>query len=252
MQAELNSTPSQYFNIYCDESRFSNPLAQYFLIGSLQIPREHKPELAKELKRIRRQFGFAPELKWQNVTSAKLPYLNELVDLFFESSMQFRTIVVDKSKLTRRRDGQVAETPFYKFYYLLLRGAFQENSGYYIFLDQRTKTESRRITHLYNYLEASLLKLNGEIPRRSQVEKHPYLRQIQEVNSSESIFLQLADLFMGAVGYQWNGLKGSSAKLKLIQTIEKKLGKDNLLFPSQLHDRKWNQFIWRPKAESAQ
>lgn len=180
-------------------------------------------------------------MKWGNVTEAKLPYLNELLQVFFTSEADFRCIIVDKSKLKLEQNKITSKTElsFYKFYYLLLKGLLRKNEGYYIFLDQRTKTFDRRIGDLQKYINSTLYKINGNFD-------HRYLRQIQEVSSSESVFIQLADLFMGAVGYYWNGFRGSKAKMKFINSLTHRLGKEDLKFSSQLYDKKWNQFVWTP------
>lgn len=248
----------QHYNIYCDESSYTNPLQQYFLIGAVIIPRDQKDFIQDRLKKVRRKFGFMPELKWQNVTDAKLPYLNELLQVFFTSEISFRTIIVDKSKLNLYKGRHVAELSFYKFYYLLLRGAFQTSSRYYLFLDVKNNSEATRLGDLRRYLENSLQKLNSSSnysqnqinDRESKdVESANYIAQLQEVDSQESLFIQLTDLLMGAVGYYWNGLRGSPAKMKFINNLTTRLQKTNLQFSSQLYDKKWNQFVWEPSRE---
>jgi hypothetical protein len=235
-------------NIYCDESRYSNPFEQYFLIGCLSLPREKKPEVDNLLKAVRRKFGFMPELKWSNVTAAKLPYLNELLEVFFSSELEFRAIIVDKSKLKLSPRKLPTEHTFYKFYYLLLRGLMTAGRDYYVFVDQRNKSEARSLGELEGYLRGHLHKVN--LDENSSVGDNNadprYLRQLQEVSSDQVILIQLLDLLMGAVGYYWNGFRGSDAKVKLIEGILARLGKQDLKFSSRLYDKKWNQFVWQP------
>ncbi len=238
--SDQKSNYLKLINIYCDESRYTNPFEQYFLIGALFCPREKKPKIHNHLKKIKRKFGFMPEMKWGNVTEAKLPYLEQILQVFFTNDINFRCIIIDKSKLKLNKNKQVEELPFYKFYYLLLKGIFEPNIGYYIFLDERTKSEKKRIGDLQKYLKNYLTKLN-------QVDfEIDYLKQIQEVKSEQSLFIQVTDLFMGAVGYYWNGFRGSKAKMAFIQSLLNYLHKKNLKFSSQLYDKKWNQFVWQP------
>lgn len=238
----MAETGLKLVNVYCDESRYTNPFEQYFLIGCLYCNRNQKSLIEARFKKARRESGFNPELKWNNVTEAKLPYLNNILQVFFTSDIQFRCIIIDKSKLKRYKQtlAKDEELSFYKFYYLLLRGVLREKEGYYIFLDQRTKTYEKRIGELQSYLEVALQKVN----KGSQTK---YLQQIQEVRSEESIFIQVADLFMGAVGYYWNGFRGSPAKMKFIDNVAYRLQKQDLKFSSQLYEKKWNQFVWEPK-----
>jgi hypothetical protein len=190
-----------------------------------------------------------PELKWGNVTKAKLPYLNELIQIFFTSDLEFRTIIVDKSKLKLKGNKQVAELPFYKFYYLLLRGTIEADKNYYIFLDEKTNKEHRRLADLEKYLVAYQNKLQKDQEDKAQQETlwEGEIRQIQPIKSEESLFIQLADLFMGAVGYFWNGFRGSEAKMLFIENLLDRLNKDSFKFSSQLYDKKWNQFVWEPR-----
>ncbi len=232
------------YNIYCDESRYSNPFEQYFLIGAVILPRGDKSLIEKRLKAVKRKFGFMPELKWNNVTEAKLPYLNELLQVFFTSDIDFRAIVVDKSQLNKSRSGQIPEISFYKFYYLLLRGTLQSYTDYYVFLDQREKQSKGSIGELWRFLDNSLIKLHPADEKKDEPGK---IAQIQEINSQESIFLQLLDVLMGAVGYYWNGFRGSPAKVKFVGNLTRWLEKPDLKFSSQLYDKKWNQFVWNPK-----
>jgi hypothetical protein len=236
-------------NIYCDESRYTNPFEQYFLIGAIYFPREKKEELDNKLKAIRRKFGFFPEMKWGNVTRSKVPYLIQLVDLFFESDMEFRAIVIDKARLQSSTGNNVTELSFYKFYYLLLKGTFKPGSDYYIFLDEKLNSHTSRIGDLKKYLEAYLAGINSN---DDPYKRGEYLKQIQVVKSDESLFIQLTDLFIGAIGYYWNGFRGSEAKMLLIQYLLKKLERENLKFSSKLHDKKWNQFVWEPSPSSAE
>ena len=236
----------QVFNIYCDESRYTNPFEQYFVIGSLIIPREQKKLVQERIYRARAKYGFNTELGWNNVTETKLPYLNELLQIFFTSPLEFRCIILDKAKLKLSFKSSESELAFYKFYYLLLKGVFKPAQGYYLFLDQRTKSEKRRIGDLQRYLIQNLEVVNHNQPDLD------FPLKIQEVNSSESILIQLADLLMGAVGYYWNGFRGSAAKLKLVNNISSRLQKENLKFSSQLYDKKWNQFVLHPEEKEAQ
>lgn len=249
-------------NIYCDESRFSNPYEQYFLIGCLSCPRDQQPQIAQRLKKGRRNFGFMPELKWQNVTEAKIPYLNELLQVFFTSDLEFRCIIVDKSKLSLGNGSEADELAFYKFYYLLLKGLLKPDNGYYIFVDQRTKTGETRLGVLQRYLSKHLEDINRNAGKDADLaasfattfasesgKQNPnrYLKQLQEIKSEESVFIQLLDVLMGSVGYYWNGFRGSPAKVKFIENLTRRLQKQDLKFSSKLYDKKWNQFVWEPK-----
>ena len=44
-------------NIYCDESRYSNPDDPYLVIGAVKCLRDKKPEIVATLNEIKRQYG---------------------------------------------------------------------------------------------------------------------------------------------------------------------------------------------------
>ncbi|WP_049626348.1 DUF3800 domain-containing protein [Geobacillus stearothermophilus] len=51
-----------------------------------------------------------------------------------------------------------------------------------------------------------------------------YIKDVQAIESKQSLLIQLADVLIGAVGYKFNGYNSSDAKLKLIERIEEHIG----------------------------
>ena len=117
------------FDIYCDESRpealgSKKPAApDTLVIGSLWLPTEDRQGLKNAIHALRDKHKVGGEFKWQKVTPSRLPFYEELVNLFFAQGdrMRFRCIAVSRKKidlLTYHDNDQ--ELGFYKFYYQLL------------------------------------------------------------------------------------------------------------------------------------
>lgn len=220
------------FNIYCDETRVENLDSQFMVIGALLVPRAQVDAVKEELKNLCKQYEFSQEIKWNKVGNKYATYYQNIVDYFFQNeSLQFRCIIVDKSKVKydiyHENDKELA---FFKFYYLLLRDILDDNSQYFIFLDKKPTRDKNRARALNAFLDSHLL-----IHREQSQIKH-----FQAYNSSENVLIQLSDLLTGLFGYSNNtrvvGQKGeitsyfqSKAGIDLNKTTRKSATKINIL-----------------------
>lgn len=222
------------FNIYCDESSVNNPENLFFTIGAICIPREKKSYLKKKVEELKQKHNIQGEIKWRKISPMIENFALDLVDLFFQEDFSFFDIVVDKQKMNLKEYHQDdEELAFYKFYYFLLKNKLQKNSQYYIFLDQRNKKDKTRISAVKSFLGYESLVS----------QKNFSIKHIQEYDSGENIFIQLADFFSGAVSYSFNTKEQSETKQKILKKIADSLKKDNLQFSSSLGEKKWNNFV---------
>jgi len=87
------------YNIYCDESRVENIKSNKMTIGALFIPRPKKKKIVRDIKAMFKDFNFAYELKWSKTGDKYFNLYKNIIDYFTENkNMQFRIIIVDKSK----------------------------------------------------------------------------------------------------------------------------------------------------------
>lgn len=225
----------RWIEIYCDESRqelFWSRLrkgARYIVIGGILIPRTQRTKLKSEIRLLRKKHRTFGEIRWKNVAPSRSQFYKELAELFLNSQMRFRCIILDKRELNLvKYYGSDEELGFYKFYYQLLHHWLDEFKKYSIFVDLRSSRTPVRLKELHKVL--SNANLFSEIV------------QVQALPSEESVFIQLADLLVGAVGYAVHDRQESEVKLGLIRMLENRLGRKNLYEPTLLSEKKFNVF----------
>ena len=223
--------------IYCDESRqehfyTSPPVAnQYVLIGGIWIEANKRHIYKEKIKTIREIHNVMGEFKWKRVSPSKIDFYFDLVNLFFEESIRFRCIVLPTEHLNvvKFHDND-HELMFYKFYYQFIVHWLNEFTNYRIFLDLKTNRIQNRIKSLKRILKFANPAAN--------------ILDVQSLPSDQLDLLQLADLFIGAVGYKFHGLKNSESKLALIKKIEEHL--KHPIEPTSRDIKKFNIFKFTP------
>lgn len=225
-------------DIYCDESRqdliinqkIINENNKYIVLGGIWVNKEYREEIKKSIKSLQIKHNVYGEMKWKNVSDSKIDFYNEIIELFFKldsNKISFRSIVIDSTKLNIQKYHENShELGFYKFYYQLLQHWIEKENQYNIFLDFRKDKSKNRVYEMKNIINNSL--------------KNEVVKNIQFINSKESILIQLEDIIMGAVGYKYNyGYDGKSkAKNQLIETIEKY----NVIKETEREESKFNIF----------
>ncbi|WP_336046927.1 DUF3800 domain-containing protein [Solibacillus ferritrahens] len=202
-------------HIYCDESRPEMigkvcPYDDYSIIGGIWIDEDNVRRFKRNLKKIRVKHNYYAEMKWKNVSPSSLEFYKEIVTLFFDKEyISFRCIVIDADKVDLESfHNNDQELGFYKFYYQLIYHWLRGNERYSIFLDYKKNKELDRLHKLKEILNISAL---------ADVDN------LQALNSKDSIFIQLADILIGSVGYKFNQYSTSTAKLEIINLIEERL-----------------------------
>lgn len=212
---------NECFTFYIDEScHLEHDGFPVMCIGYIKTPENKIEEFKQGIKAIKREYGILHEIKWNTVSNTHIDMYKKLVDYFFNSEMEFRCVLV---KYKDRLDNQSFNNGehdnfYYKMIYYLLVNPYVNPSfmnNYRVFLDIKD-TKGR----------AKLDKIQ-EIFRNKFHDSSPFTT-FQHIRSHESQFIQLADMFIGAVTYKSRGLhleeKGSPAKKELINYIEMKAG----------------------------
>lgn len=224
------------YNIYCDESSIENQDNQFMLIGALFMERNKRNEIRDRIKNLRKKYNYYGEIKWNKTSTKLLKFYQEIIDLFFSYSaneFQFHCIKVDRLKVKYNiYHNNDKEEGFYKFYYQLLKNKFSKDCQYYIFLDYKPTGLKNRVKTLEHYLKYRIANYS-----KSKIKK------IQEYPSQNNVFIQIADLFVGAVNHD-NNISDSKSKAKqnFIQYLSAKAGKENLRFCSLPSEAKFNIF----------
>lgn len=196
------------------------------VLGGVILDRDFEPEFLEAVRHYRNAHHMHSELKWQKVSRGKLVEYQRFVDLLFEHKprIRFKSIVVDTHQMNNRKYNKGdKDLGLYKMMYQLLLHSFGRlllpNHCCVVTLDQRT-TQHHTLAELAAVLNNGLKKRYGFANKR--------VRNIQAADSASSPMIQLADVLMGAVGYQANEddrkQEASEAKIALAKYIAQKAG----------------------------
>lgn len=201
---------SKTFNLYCDEStHLIHDGHPYMLLSYISIAYPQIRLAKEEIKAIKRKFNYTEELKWTNVHSATYKVYAELVDWFFMNDLEFRAVVVDKSQIDEKRADYSLNDFYFRMYFQLLHTKVDFQNRYNVFLDIKDTCSGEKLEKM-----KKIMSYNSSIGT------------LQFIPSRESVFIQLADVLMGAINYnlriQKGDVKGNViAKLKLIEKIKR-------------------------------
>ncbi len=208
------------FDVYCDESRpdlfaSTKPDARFMVIGSLWLQAADREEFKTAIHALRDNHRVGGEFKWQKASPSRVGFYKDLVKWFLEMGerLRFRCIAVEHKQvnLVRYHESD-QELGFYKFYYQMLHHWIMDFNDYVVFCDAKKNHDSTRLKVLRRCLDASNLS--------SQV------RNVQAIQSSESVLIQLADVLTGMAGARLNkDLRRGSTKKELVDFVESQLGR---------------------------
>lgn len=227
--------------LYCDESRqdlFYNKEVitennRYIFIGGICIDHDNRHNIKDKINKLKKKYALVnSELKWNKITSKYVDLYKELIDIYVENEIEFRSICIDASQLNLKKFHKSnPELGFYKFYYQLLNNWLDNNLKYIVYTDIKT------------YKNPSVLK---DLKRCLNNINHPTsIEKIYAIESKESVFLQLEDVIMGAASFKMNyGYSGKSqAKLDVMKYLESRIGME--IQPTPKSSKKFNLFnIW--------
>lgn len=210
--------PQKVYSIFCDESchlQFDN--SDVMCIGAIIVPDKYLETYKTELKRLKSKYGILHELKWNTVSRTHIAMYDEILRLFFDSSMVFRSILIkNKSNIQAH---SLERDEYNRFYYSvierLIRFSIWHNSDsgnlYRVFLDLKDNHGKIKLASIHKEL-INMLGTDGTI------------QSMQNIRSHESQFIQLTDIIIGAITYRARGLTGSEAKMNIVRLIEELSG----------------------------
>lgn len=223
------------FNIYCDESthliRDNHP---YMIYGYVSIA-SNQIKIAKEqIKAIKAKYSYTDELKWTNIHDKTYQMYKELVEYFFMTDMKFRAVIVDKSQIDENRPDYTFNDFYFRMYFQLLHHDIDLDNNYNVYFDIKDTCSQAKLHKL-----REILKWNASI------------RNFQFIRSHESVFMQLADVLMGAINYNLRIEKGDIegkviAKREIVRHINKHTN-ISLKCTSPLSAKKFNLFFIKLK-----
>lgn len=224
------------YNIYCDETcHLEHDKEKVMVIGGIKCPKSQRKQIIDKIFHIKEECNIPKmaEIKWNKVSICNLEYFKKLIDLFLNTpDLQFRAVVVDKTKLNHELFGQTHNEFYYKMYYYCLINLVDTQSESYIYMDKKDSKGSNKIRNLKEF-----------ISRKNHDFDQSKIVRMQCVNSAELPILQLADLLIGAVGYHNRDIPNpSKSKLELVRFLQNRTGYSLEKSTSQL-EQKFNLFF---------
>lgn len=194
------------FNYYCDEScHLPGDKMQYMMLGYVAVPYNQLKRHKERIKAIKEKHHYYGEIKWSKVSTSQFDFYQDLIDYFFDTDLSFRAIVIKKEQIANQNFQQDFDTFYYKMYYQLVYHKMDVLNTYNIYLDIKDSLSATKVSNLRDILQTKL----------------GVIRNLQNIHSKESVFMQLTDLLMGAVNYHLRGLTKVKAKASLIHRIQK-------------------------------
>ena len=196
------------FNIYCDEStHLEHDGHPYMLYGYVSIASNQIKICKEQIKAIKEKYGYTDELKWVNIHDKTYQVYKELVEYFFMTDMKFKVVIADKTQIDETRPEYTFNDFYYRMYFQLLHHEMDLENTYNIYIDIKDTCSQVKLHQL-----REALKWNASI------------RNFQFIKSHESVFVQLADVLMGAINYQLRIQRGDIegkviAKRKIVDII---------------------------------
>jgi hypothetical protein len=211
-------------HVYCDESRQTQD--RYMVFGGIVVHATAVDPFNQAMSLWRVAQNMHAELKWVKVSDRKLAEYKSLVDIFFslagKNQLHFKSVVFDTAQIdyaTYHKGDK--ELGFYKFFYQFLLHSFgsytvEKNRRTLVFLDQRNTKQK---------LSTLCAILNRGIRKKYHCARD-VIRNVQAVDSKTSDLMQIADVLMGAIGYQNNDChlrpEARKAKIELATYIANK------------------------------
>lgn len=194
------------FNLYCDEStHLENDGFPYMIISYICSPWPQVKVHSEYIKHLRQKHNYKGELKWSKLSESNYMFYIDLIDYFFASDLNFRAVIINKSQIDNMRMGYTHNDFYYRMYYQLLHHKIDMENTYNIFLDIKDTCSFRKNKKLREILNF----------------EYGNVRTLQFIRSHESYLMQLTDVIMGAINYHLRGMNKMTAKLKIIEKIEK-------------------------------
>lgn len=194
------------FNLYCDEStHLENDGFPYMIIAYVSSPWNEVKLHSQHIFELREKHHYKGEIKWSKISASNHTFYSELIDYFFATDLNFRAVIVKKSQIQKEVFGLTYNDFYYRMYYQLLNHKINMEYTYNIYLDIKDTCSFRKIRKLREILNI----------------QYGNIRNLQFIHSHESVLLQMTDVIMGALNYYLREERAMTAKLKLIDKIQK-------------------------------
>jgi hypothetical protein len=192
----------------------------FFAVGLMRTRDPY--ELQRPIQRIRDREHFYDEIKWSRVSAKKLPLLKALVDVFFASPATLSIFVTDKQRYDpiARFGGQ-----FRAYECLsrqLVRASIRRGETMFLIADEYSTPPAE------SFEENVRDHVNKKLRRKA-------IAGVYRMRSNGVDLLQLIDLMLGAVVYEYKstrgvvGMEAHKPKVQLLEHIKDRAGVDSFV-----------------------
>ncbi|MBX6369435.1 MAG: DUF3800 domain-containing protein [Rhodospirillales bacterium] len=213
--ARRQRLPRYGFAFLDETGTLASPRDPFFAVGLLRCAEPY--QLSRPMQRIRDKQHFYDEIKWNKVSQKKLPLMIDLVNVFLSSDATFSAFIADKTRhdVIGRFGGS------FKAYEALarqlVRGSVRRDEVLFVIADEYSTPPAETFEeNVRDYVNQRL--------RRQAV------AGVCRMRSSGSDLLQLIDLLLGAVVYEYKADRGVVSlgpykpKVKLLEHIKRRAG----------------------------
>ena len=212
----VRQRPSNFGFAFLDETgTLGSARDPFFAVGLIRCSDPYK--LQRPMQRIRDRQHFYDEIKWNKVSAKKLPLMIDMLNVFFSSDATFTAFVANKSKhdVIGRFGGQ------FKAYEALARqlvkASVRRGETLWVVADEYSTPPGETFEeNVRDYVNAIL--------------RRPAVAGVCRMRSTGIDLLQLIDLLLGAVVYEYKASSGVvdlaayKPKVKLLQHVKKRAG----------------------------
>lgn len=212
--------PKFAFGFLDETGALASPRDPFFAVGLMRTRDPY--ELQRPIQRIRDKQHFYDEIKWSRVSAKKLPLLKTLVDVFFASPATMSAFVTNK----QQHDPIAHYGGQFKAYECLARqlvwGSIKRSETMFLIADEYSTPPTETFEeNVRDYINKKL--------------RRPGIAGVCRMRSSGVDLLQLIDLLLGAIVYEYKaesglvGLGDYKPKVKLLEHIKDKAGVDSFV-----------------------
>ena len=227
------------YNVYCDEScHLKSNDSKYMLIGAIYCPKFKVKKINEYIEHLKKNYNLSDkiELKWNKVDKKTEKLYLDIITYFFNNDdLKFRVIVIDKTKLNHEKYNQTENDFYHKAYYEMLKYIIIPGNSYNIYPDIKDTN-----SYYYHQIMLEYLRLKMADTNKKTIKK------VQPIRSYEAPILQINDILIGALSYNYRGLSKNSIKLNIVNEINK-LYQNDFDVSSYYNNTKFNIFIWRSR-----
>lgn len=207
--------PQYAFGFLDETGTLASPRDPFFAVGLLRCRNPY--ELQRPMQRIRDRKHFYDEIKWGKVSAKKIDILKILVDVFFSAEASLTVFVTDKRKhdVIARFDGQFGA--YEALARQLVHGSIRRGETMFLIADEYSTPPGETFEeNVRDYV-------NKKLRRRA-------VAGVCRMRSTGVDLLQLIDLFVGAIVYEYKaesgtvGLADYKPKTQLLTHIKKRAG----------------------------